>query len=486
MQVTKHFSLRFDSSLLDVPLEVLEFYILHRLSTASLFSCMLTCSRLRKLASRLIDASRREYNNVIYEKHKYEPSERYIISQNQIILVDTFRDGSLTFLKWLQDHFHFPAWKEEEGDFIFRQGLKFAAQAGKFHMLKQLWRKSAVQKFCRVNSSLCDGAAEGGHLELMKWAHKNQCIWSAYTAGEAAYYGHFDLLKWMVENGCPVDWAVPVGASQAGRLNILKWAWENEFPFQSAAIRYAARYGHLHVLKWFQEDLGISVEDLLIKPAAEGGQLEVLKWAREIGCQWEEDGILPAVRFGHLELLKWAHANGCPMTAKKLYAGAVFSGHLEVIKWLYESGFKMGPGLCTNAAGAGHLEVLKWVRAHGCEWDENTAEAAAQDGELEILQWLIENGCPWNERTCTMAVTFGHLKVLKWARENNCPCDAKICLLSAAVYNQFDILKWLLANGAKWTKALCKDLAPYSCYESKKWISENVCRCRPRCNSNYT
>jgi hypothetical protein len=46
-----------------------------------------------------------------------------------------------------------------------------------------------------------DYAAEGGHLELVKWLHANRsegC--TAEAACEAARNGHVDVLKWLVEH----------------------------------------------------------------------------------------------------------------------------------------------------------------------------------------------------------------------------------------------------------------------------------------------
>ena len=49
-------------------------------------------------------------------------------------------------------------------------------------------------------------AAEGGHLEVLKWARANKCPWDEWTCKLAAAGGHLEVLKWARENDCPWDW----------------------------------------------------------------------------------------------------------------------------------------------------------------------------------------------------------------------------------------------------------------------------------------
>ena len=46
-------------------------------------------------------------------------------------------------------------------------------------------------------------AAEGGHLEVLQWAHQNGCPWDEGTCKAAAKKGHLEVLKWARQNGCP-------------------------------------------------------------------------------------------------------------------------------------------------------------------------------------------------------------------------------------------------------------------------------------------
>jgi hypothetical protein len=46
-------------------------------------------------------------------------------------------------------------------------------------------------------------AAEGGHLETLKWARANGCPWGVDTCAGAAKNGHLDILQYLWANGCP-------------------------------------------------------------------------------------------------------------------------------------------------------------------------------------------------------------------------------------------------------------------------------------------
>ena len=63
--------------------------------------------------------------------------------------------------------------------------------------------KWARENGCPWNKYTCEGAAKGGHLEVLKWARENGCPWDAWTCEWAADGGHLEMLKWLHENGAP-------------------------------------------------------------------------------------------------------------------------------------------------------------------------------------------------------------------------------------------------------------------------------------------
>ena len=130
----------------------------------------------------------------------------------------------------------------------------------------------------------CNGAAQGGKLELLKYLGQKGSVFSATTCAVAARTGQLHVVKWLRENGCPWDDSTPRIAAFHGHLSTLKWAHENGCPCDTATCASAAL----------------------------GGKLEILMWLRAHGCPWDEDTCAIAARRGSSDLLQWAHENGCP------------------------------------------------------------------------------------------------------------------------------------------------------------------------------
>ena len=71
----------------------------------------------------------------------------------------------------------------------------------------------------------------GGHLEVLQWAHQNECPWNEYTCSHAAKGGHLEVLQWARQNGCPWDEGTCAYAAEGGHLEVLKWARQNGCPW---------------------------------------------------------------------------------------------------------------------------------------------------------------------------------------------------------------------------------------------------------------
>ncbi|CAN0196883.1 unnamed protein product [Ascophyllum nodosum] len=202
-------------------------------------------------------------------------------------------------------------------------------------------------------------AADGGHLEVLKWARAQGCPFGFDTSCAAARGGHLEVLKWLVQQGCPCDEYMCSAAAEGGHLEVLEWAL----------------------------DIGCELDEGTCNAAAEFGHVEVLRWARVRGCSWNEDTCTSAARGGHGDVLLWALSEGCPCNEEA----------------------------CGAAASAGHFELLKLLRALGCPWDKYTCGKAAEAGHLEILKWLTAQGCPWSRPFCIlMAQGNGRNHVVEW------------------------------------------------------------------------
>jgi hypothetical protein len=211
--------------------------------------------------------------------------------------------------------------------------------------------------------------------------------WDVRACKAAAGAGHLDVLKWLHKEGCPWDTESCEAAAKGGHLEVLKWLRANGCPWGARACAEAASAGHLDVLKWLHKE----------------------------GCPWDTESCEAAVEGGHLEVLKWLRAKGCPW-GERACALAAWDGHLDVLKWLHNEGCPWDKTSCEAAAKGGHLDVLKWLHNEGCPWD--TGCIAARCGHLEMFMWLHEVGCPWNKYTydsCLQSERRGKPDVLHYA-----------------------------------------------------------------------
>ena len=113
-----------------------------------------------------------------------------------------------------------------------------------------------------VCENLCTWIAQGGHLEVLKWArsthemYENGYPWNEITCAGAAENGHLNILQWAHDNGCPWNWLTCDRAVRGKHLNILQWMHEmhaNDCPWDWRTCACAALGGHLEILQWARE-----------------------------------------------------------------------------------------------------------------------------------------------------------------------------------------------------------------------------------------
>ncbi|CAN0410493.1 unnamed protein product, partial [Phaeothamnion confervicola] len=83
--------------------------------------------------------------------------------------------------------------------------LSVAARRGHLHVMQWV-RENATEKASRKDCyrKVCEYAAAGGHLAVVRWARAQGYYWHN-TAAAAARGNHLELLQWARANGCPWD-----------------------------------------------------------------------------------------------------------------------------------------------------------------------------------------------------------------------------------------------------------------------------------------
>lgn len=220
-------------------------------------------------------------------------------------------------------------------------------------------RQSAVIEWMHARGHLldnvgaCQGAARGGHLDLLIRLRKQGCPWNAVTCSEAAKGGHLDVLEWLRLNGCPWN----------------RWtcAW-----------------------------------------AAAGGHLDLLMWAHLGGCPWDQWTCVAAAKGGHLECLRYARDNGCDWDERTAVAAATHGHHETLAYILADTPLPFcGDGLVEQAARTGDLCTLDTLRLAGYPWDSRLCAVAAAHGQVNVLMWAARTNCAWDAADC-MSAAFDH------------------------------------------------------------------------------
>ena len=279
-----------------------------------------------------------------------------------VIATKAAQEGRLDVLKliWLHDSGRNDSGDGYESD-VFSDVFHAASHGQKhvldwYAMIPHEGLDARVAAYLETLDGACDGAAWGGHLELLKYLREKGCAWSEETCVTAANGAHLHVLKWLRECGCP--WYLDImcaAAAGSGNLEIMQWVHDNGCPWNNYTCACAAAAGHL----------------------------EILKWLRENGCPWDDVTCRYAATHGHLEVLKWARGNECP--------------------WNDET--------CDSAAKHGQLETLKWSHENGCPWSEIAWKRAAAYGRWECLQYLVDNKCPGSENLSKIYGRFVRVRV---------------------------------------------------------------------------
>ena len=139
------------------------------------------------------------------------------------------------------------------------------------------------------DTSICEAAAGGGHLELLQKLPSRGFRWSVDTCAEAAHGGHVEVVRYARSSGCP---------------------WE-----PVSVLNEAAHGADAKMLEWLLAN-GCDANPVACTRAAQGGRLANLQYLRSLQVGWDAQVCRWAAWKDDLPMLKWAHENGCPWTAK--------------------------------------------------------------------------------------------------------------------------------------------------------------------------
>ncbi|OWY97696.1 hypothetical protein PHMEG_00031714 [Phytophthora megakarya] len=327
--------------------------------------------------------------------------------------------------------------------------------------------------------------ARWGRLDVLKWLDKKKQLGVALgMLAQAAEGGHLDVVRWLIDRdtrnsrdgsrsrmtdlGGQASLAIH-GAAVNGHLAVAKYLRAQAKPpstFQYVLTRYESLLGGVR----FNGSALISGNTMV--EAARMGYLEIAKY-------WDNPEV---DLFNYGETRPWQGlAETVAMDAADL------NGHLEVVKAFAlptnslqecdqkpkgdETKPKSIPRCTTNAmdyaAGNGHLLVVQWLhqnRSEGCNTSAmdyaarlsavvarksfrgcTTAaiDGAVETGYIEVVKWLRYNrteGC--TKKAMDNALRRGFLEIAKWLHEYHTEgCSPEVLLAGST--DKLNTVKWL-------------------------------------------
>lgn len=338
------------------------------------------------------------------------------------------------------------------------------------------------------------------HPEVAYWMHEHQRhVTLSIHLDEAARRGDLEFLKWVKAQGYKfnVSRKSIENAAQGGHLEVLKYLEKQTVrPIARLAFVVAARYGHVHVVEWLAmkknpEDLlrcnirdEIVIDDQVTKwivdhvqwvkakkdkwifavmrAASNQGKLEILKYlykylaSKELGHNILSEGV----RSGKVEIVRWLYAQGARCTDEHVYSHAVRSGNLAMVRWVYDHCQGVRAMMDDmNYAATMDLNMVQWLHEH---WPETyTFEAmnqAAASGHLDIVQWFGETRCAALVLAMNAAARYGQLNVVVFLREFCSESEMGLAISTAARHGHLNVVQWLYENGARDREGLSNGL----------------------------
>jgi hypothetical protein len=172
----------------------------------------------------------------------------------------------------------------------------------------------------------CVKVAYTNKLELLKWAREEKkCEWDSGTINAAASQGNLEMVKYCVANECPVNDYACAYAANGGHLEVLKYLREEvEAPWGWRTAMLAAENGHLHILEYLVERKYDQYDEGACEVAATFGHLDCLKYLHETAkAPWSYLAVHNAHYNKQLECLQYLLDNNCPLPHGWRYEGGV-------------------------------------------------------------------------------------------------------------------------------------------------------------------
>ena len=176
--------------------------------------------------------------------------------------------------------------------------------------------KSLWSGLLKDQTHFSEQVAGTNKLELLKWAREEKkCKWNGRTIEAAARQGNLEMVKYCVANECPINEKACAWAADGGHLECLKYLREEvKAPWNSDTASWAAQNGHLHILEYLVERKYDKYDEYVCVNTAKNGQLDCFKFLHETAkAPWDYRAVRQAHYYNHTECVQYLLDNNCPL-----------------------------------------------------------------------------------------------------------------------------------------------------------------------------
>lgn len=360
---------------------------------------------------------------------------------------------------------------------LIKNGVKYnectmfnATKGGHFETIEYLHNISKGKWITDIytSSSICEGAVEGGHLEILKYLIGNGYFCGYYGYVYAVKNNDFEMLKYLYESKkfdqAKLEWIAHNYqhemvrheaekcriAAKNGNLEMLKYLCESFFKDEKETeinneiiydmFRGAAEGGHIEILKYLYEKYEKDIfnnNNTLVKCAARNNHLNTFKYIIEKGCKLDNTIFYCAIEKNNLQMFKYLCEECLQIKfvlSRKIIESIVLLNSIEILTYLHKNSSNEWDSCCSEyasdiAAENGNLLIFKYLyenssnaQTANCKYD--CMCSAAENNKIEIIKYLHEKGYK-NKCACEFAYYKKHRKLLAWLKNNGCMCNGK-------------------------------------------------------------
>lgn len=328
--------------------------------------------------------------------------------------------------------------------FLLKHGTKYRMYYGQIMIYAALHGDMETITYMTTFSISTNGlsvyGAEGGHIEVIKKYCGNSdmkaetCAAARYNHADvaeccitvsnkkanysdvavgAAEGGHLDLVKLAIKKGARNYRAMAEAAAKNGHLDIIKHV-DGKYKTYYPILIAASRGGHVRVIEYMSTKT--TIDDALLRRltniAAMNGHGDA--FAQYVDkSKWNTifAGSRNVIQTGTLELFRHFVNSGSIIPCESTLWECVCYGSLDVVKYLCDDFGHLAFDLdkaASIAARNGNLEMLQYLYDCGAAVHINNAVFAARDGYLEIVEFIVEAGATNYREIYRVASGVGH------------------------------------------------------------------------------